>query len=95
MATTTGEIIAYPIVKEDALEVDPVYKQLQAKGPIKVKLPFGEPCWLATRYQDVRTVYSGPTAAWERIWPTCRSISHWRRCFAVSPRSSWRFRRKR
>jgi cytochrome P450 len=57
VATTTGEIIDYPIVKDDALEVDPVYKQLQAKGPIKVKLPFGEPCWLATRYEDVRTVY--------------------------------------
>jgi cytochrome P450 len=24
---------------------------------VKVKLPFGEPCWLATRYEDVRTVY--------------------------------------
>jgi cytochrome P450 RapN len=57
VAARTGEIIDYPIVKEDALDVDPIYKELQALGPIKVKLPFGEPCWLATRYEDVRAVY--------------------------------------
>jgi cytochrome P450 len=57
MAMKVSEIIEYPIVRDDALNVDPVYKELQAKGPVKVKLPFGEPCWLATRYEDVRTVY--------------------------------------
>jgi cytochrome P450 len=57
MAIKVSEIIEYPIVPDDALNVDPVYRELQAKGPIKVKLPFGEPCWLATRYQDVKTVY--------------------------------------
>jgi cytochrome P450 len=53
----TSEIIEYPIVHDRALDVDPVYKELQAKGLVNVKLPFGEPCWLATRYEDVRAVY--------------------------------------
>ncbi len=54
---TTSEIIEYPVVTDAALDVDPIYKELQEKGPIKVQLPFGEPCWLATRYEDVRAVY--------------------------------------
>lgn len=53
----TSEIIEYPVVNDDALDVDPIYKKFQAKGPVMVKLRFGEPCWLATRYEDVRTVY--------------------------------------
>jgi cytochrome P450 len=52
------EIIQYPIVRHDDLTVDPRYRELQEQGPIKVQLPYGEPCWLATRYEDVRTVYS-------------------------------------
>jgi cytochrome P450 RapN len=51
------EIVDYPIVEATRLDVDPLYRELQTRGPIKVKLPFGEPCWLATRYDDVRTVY--------------------------------------
>jgi cytochrome P450 len=58
VALETSEIIDYPIVVDRALDVDPIYKELQKKGPVKVKLPFGEPCWLATRYEDVRTVYA-------------------------------------
>ena len=57
MAMKTSEIIEYPVVNDDALDVDPIYKKFQAKGPVMVKLRFGEPCWLATRYEDVRTVY--------------------------------------
>ena len=33
------------------------YRDLQQQGPIKVQLPYGEPCWLATRYDDVKLVY--------------------------------------
>jgi cytochrome P450 len=57
VAMTSGAIIDYPVVHDKALDVDPVYKEFQARGPVMVKLPFGEPCWLATRYEDVRTVY--------------------------------------
>jgi cytochrome P450 RapN len=55
--TMSSEIIDYPIVEDTRLDVDERYKEIQKQGPIKVKLPFGEPCWLATRYDDVRTVY--------------------------------------
>jgi cytochrome P450 len=55
MAVT--EIRRYPFVEAVGLTIDPVYRKLQESGPIMVQLPFGEPCWLATRYADCRTVY--------------------------------------
>lgn len=55
--TITDELVDYPIVQATALDVDPLYRELQKKGPIRIKLPYGEPCWLATRYEDVRMVY--------------------------------------
>jgi cytochrome P450 RapN len=58
VSNVTEQVIDYPVAQEHGLDVDPVYRELQGQGPIKVRLPFGEPCWLATRYQDVRTVYS-------------------------------------
>jgi len=57
LPTPTNEIIDYPIAKERALDIHPVYRKLQQKGPIKVRLPFGEPCWLATRYEDVKLIH--------------------------------------
>jgi cytochrome P450 len=57
VALDTSQIIDYPVVQDRALDVDPVYKEFQEKGLVRVQLPFGEPCWLATRYEDVRTVY--------------------------------------
>ena len=57
VTTSTDELTAYPIVQAQALTVDPLYRELQQQGPIQVRFPFGEPCWLATRYEDVRTVY--------------------------------------
>jgi cytochrome P450 RapN len=49
--------IGYPVVRHDDLIIDDFYRDLQAKGPVRVQLPYGEPCWLATSYEDVRTVY--------------------------------------
>lgn len=57
MATATNEIIEYPIVRYDDLTIDPLYRGLQEQGPIRIQLPFGEPCWLATRYDDVKLTY--------------------------------------
>jgi cytochrome P450 len=57
VALDTSRVIDYPVVTDRALDVDPIYKEFLKKGLVKVKLPFGEPCWLATRYEDVRTVY--------------------------------------
>ena len=57
MAPESTEIIEYPIVRYDDLTIDPLYQELQQKGPIRIQLPFGEPCWLATRYDDCKLVY--------------------------------------
>jgi cytochrome P450 RapN len=57
VSAVTDPITAYPIVADDGLDVDPIYRELQRVGPIRVQLPYGEPCWLATAYEDVRTVY--------------------------------------
>lgn len=51
------EIMDYPIVQDTALDVSPIYRELQKKPPIRVRLRHGEPAWLATRYDDVRMVY--------------------------------------
>ena len=55
---TGQEAIPYPIVKETALDVDPVYRRLQQGGPVRIQLPYGQICWLATRYDDVKAVHS-------------------------------------
>ena len=57
MTTSTPELRSYPFVPSEGLTVDPLYRELQQQPPFKVKLPFGEPCWLATRYEDCRIVY--------------------------------------
>ena len=57
MATESEQPTQYPIVSCNDLTIPEIYRELQQQGPIKVKLPFGEPCWLATSYHDVKTVY--------------------------------------
>jgi cytochrome P450 len=40
-----------------ALDLDPAYaKARDAAGMVRIQLPYGEPAWLATRYDDVRLV---------------------------------------
>ncbi|GGM11382.1 cytochrome P450 [Micromonospora yangpuensis] len=47
----------YPFSAPDRLTLDPRYAQLRRDEPlIRVRLPFGEPVWLATRHADVKTV---------------------------------------
>ena len=57
MTADVGEIVQYPIVRRSDLTVDALYRDLQQQGPIRIQLEFGEPCWLATSYDDVKTVY--------------------------------------
>jgi cytochrome P450 RapN len=57
MAASTTEITKYPFASPDGLSVDLRYKELQKHGPIRVQLPVGESCWLATRYEDAKMVY--------------------------------------
>ncbi|MFB9237699.1 cytochrome P450 [Plantactinospora siamensis] len=48
---------SYPFSTADRLNVDPTYAELREKEPMtRVQLPYGEEAWLATRYEDVRTV---------------------------------------
>ena len=57
-ATDATEVIQYPIVRYDDLTIDPVYLELQReRGTVRAQLPYGEPCWVTTRYDDVKLVY--------------------------------------
>ncbi|MFI6130302.1 cytochrome P450 [Micromonospora sp. NPDC051141] len=47
----------YPFSPPDRLHLDPRYAELRRTEPlVRVRLPFGEEGWLATRHTDVRTV---------------------------------------
>jgi cytochrome P450 len=51
----------YPFSPPHRLDVDELYARLRTEQPvIRVQLPFGERAWLATRYDDVRTVLGDP-----------------------------------
>lgn len=50
----------YPFTTEK-LDIDPLYERLRREEPLsRVRLPYGEPAWLATSYQDARTVLGDP-----------------------------------
>jgi cytochrome P450 RapN len=57
MTTEPIELPTYPIALHDDLSMDPAYFELQQQGPFKAQLPFGEPIWIATRYEDVKIAY--------------------------------------
>jgi cytochrome P450 len=57
MAGDTEAIVEYPLVRHDDLSMDPMYRELQQRGPFKAQLAFGEPIWVATRYEDVKAIY--------------------------------------
>ncbi|OZM74801.1 cytochrome P450 [Amycolatopsis antarctica] len=57
MTTTDLDAQPYPFNRSDGLALDPAYRAArETAGMIRVQLPFGEPAWLATRYEDVRFV---------------------------------------
>jgi cytochrome P450 len=57
MTTTSTEPLAYPFNEEEGLALNEAYAAArESEGLIRVKLPYGEPAWLATRYADVRQV---------------------------------------
>src|SRR6476620_3010072 len=57
VSAVTTELPHYPLVEHVDLAMDPRYLELQRHGPFKAQLPLGEPIWIATRYEDVKTVY--------------------------------------
>jgi cytochrome P450 len=55
--TTHVEPVGYPFGSAAGLDVDPAYARARdTAGMIRVQLPYGEPAWLAVRYDDVRLV---------------------------------------
>ena len=57
MSTEVSQLPAHPIVDNDDLSIGPAYRELQQAGPFEARMPLGEPIWIATRYEDVKTVY--------------------------------------
>lgn len=80
MTTVDTNLPTYPIVEHDDLAIDPAYRELQQRGPFKAQLPFGEPIWIATRYEDVKTVYGdrrfGKAMGYGRDTPRMHGHSH-------------------
>jgi cytochrome P450 len=55
--TPPGESLPYPFNEETGLALSEAYAAArEVDGMIRVRLPYGEPAWLATRYADVRMV---------------------------------------
>src|SRR6188472_3464803 len=47
----------FPTVTAQGLDPDPLLAELRATEPVvRVQLPFGEPLWMLTRYEDVRSM---------------------------------------
>ncbi|MFD9888160.1 cytochrome P450 [Amycolatopsis sp. NPDC059027] len=54
---TSTEPVGYPFNKPQGLSMAPAYAEARSReGLVRVRLPYGEPAWLATRYADVRFV---------------------------------------
>jgi cytochrome P450 len=52
---------AYPFGPNQGLGLHPSYRHVQQHEPLcRVRLPYGEPAWLVTRYDDVKTVLGDP-----------------------------------
>jgi cytochrome P450 len=52
-----SEIVRYPMFEAAGIDVDERYRDIQKQGLMRIQLPHGDPCWLATRYNDVRNVF--------------------------------------
>jgi cytochrome P450 len=59
--TTYPEPVTYPFGPDEGLALSKAYADArEADGLIRVRLPYGEPAWLATRYADARLVLGDP-----------------------------------
>jgi cytochrome P450 len=58
---TTTETRAFPFGTAERLDLEPIFGDLRRNEPLsRVQLPYGEPAWLATRYEDVKVVLGDP-----------------------------------
>ena len=54
---TTSGCPHFPTVTAQGLDPDPLLTELRTTEPVvRVQLPFGEPLWMLTRYEDVRAM---------------------------------------
>jgi cytochrome P450 RapN len=61
MATVDRGACPYPFGAAERLELDPEYGRLRDGGELaRVTMPFGGDAWLATSYEDVKTVQADP-----------------------------------
>ncbi|MBA8825402.1 cytochrome P450 [Saccharopolyspora lacisalsi] len=61
MTTTESTPRSYPFSAAEKLRLDPFYAELRKTEPLsRVQLPYGQPAWLATRYEDAKTVLADP-----------------------------------
>ncbi len=59
--STHTEPVTYPFNVAEGLDLDAAYVAArETPGMIRVRLPYGEPAWLATRYADARLVLGDP-----------------------------------
>ncbi|WP_163510896.1 cytochrome P450 [Fodinicola acaciae] len=69
---------AFPFSAPERLTVDPLFAELRRDQPLcRVQLAYGEPAWMATRYDDVKLVLGDPrfsrAAAVDRDEPRSRT----------------------
>ena len=58
---TTAQPRAFPFSEPSQLELNQIFARLRREEPLsRVQLPYGEPAWLATRYEDVKIVLGDP-----------------------------------
>ncbi|MEV7232393.1 cytochrome P450 [Polymorphospora sp. NPDC051019] len=57
---TATEARPYPFSTPRRLDAEPLLATLRTQTTIRVRLPYGEPAWLITRYEDVKLVLSDP-----------------------------------
>lgn len=57
MTATGHSARTYPFGPAEKLDINPAYAQLRREEPLtRVELPYGGEAWLATRYDDIKTV---------------------------------------
>lgn len=61
MTTTSHQAQTYPFGPAERLQIHPRYAELRHGQPLaRVTMPFGGDGWLATRYEDIKTVMTDP-----------------------------------
>ncbi|WIX90821.1 cytochrome P450 [Amycolatopsis sp. DG1A-15b] len=59
--TTTTERPRLPFARPNILEIAPLFEVLRRQGPVvAVTTPAGDPAWLVTGFEEVRTVFTDP-----------------------------------